>query len=252
MADLALVMPMAGRGSRFSAMGEMRPKPLIELAGHPFFHWAVESVARNAPVRQKIFVVLEEHIRLHGVDQTIKRYYPDATIVAIPEPTTGAAETAAIGLTAVKHDGPVAFNDCDHAFSAPGLGDLAQTLSSGAAGGLVGFASDNPAYSYVRLSEVEPFRVIETVEKQCVGPYAIAGCYLFRDRAIFEHSFARYRLECPYPELFLSGLYNLIVEDSGAPVLFQPLEKHLSFGTPEELSRVAPRDLLNLFEGQAA
>lgn len=33
---VAMIMPMAGRGSRFAAEGETLPKPLIELHERPF------------------------------------------------------------------------------------------------------------------------------------------------------------------------------------------------------------------------
>ncbi|MDP9412820.1 MAG: hypothetical protein M3Q08_01745 [Pseudomonadota bacterium] len=42
MADLAMVMPMAGRGSRFAREGILQPKPLVDLGGKPFFWWATD------------------------------------------------------------------------------------------------------------------------------------------------------------------------------------------------------------------
>ena len=251
MAELSLIMPMAGRGSRFSTAGEPTPKPLVEIAGRPFFWWATESVLRAARVREIVFVVLEEHIAHHGIDRAIGRYYPDARIVVIAEPTSGAAETGAIGVAALTGDGPIAINDCDHAFRAPGLGDLVDALSSGAAGGLVGFASDDPAYSFVRLDAQDPTRVLETVEKQRVGPFAIAGCYLFRDRPTFAAALKRYRETCSYAELFVSGLYNVLCGE-GELVRFQPLERHISFGAPSELARVSPEELQGLFAEPSA
>ena len=245
MAELALVMPMAGAGSRFSANGEIRPKPLIELGGHPLFAWAAESVLRTLAVREIVFVVLQAHVREHAIDEAILRRYPDARIVAIAAPTSGAAETAAIGVDALASDGPIAINDCDHAFLAPRLGELAQALDGGDAGALVGFASDNPAYSFVRLEPHDATVVTGTVEKERAGPFAIAGCYLFRNRRTFSEALSQYRRECPYPELFISGLYNVLC-GRGARVRFQPLEAHLSFGTPEELARVTPAALRQL------
>jgi dTDP-glucose pyrophosphorylase len=245
MAELALVMPMAGAGSRFSKLGETRPKPLIELGGRPFFAWAVESVRRAAQVREMVFVVLRAHVRDHAIDEEILRLYPDARIVVIEEPTGGAAETAAIGVEALRSEGPIAINDCDHAFLATGLGELA----AGSDGGLVGFASGDPAYSYARLDPLDPTRVLGAVEKRCVGPYAIAGCYLFGGHGTFTDALARYRRDCPYPELFLSGVYNVLCEE-GRTVRFQPLDAHLSFGTPEELARVTPGALERLAAGR--
>lgn len=246
MVEIALVMPMAGRGSRFSEKGELLPKPLINLAGRPFFWWATQSVLRAATVGEMVFLVLEEHVAQHAIDRQILAYYPNARIIAIPSPTAGAAETAAIGVEAVTIDGPIAINDCDHAFIAARLGNLVDELSSGAAAGLVGFASDSPAYSFARLSDEDPSRVLGTVEKQRVGPFAIAGCYLFRDRETFSAALGRYREVCPYPELFMSGLYNLICE-SGQTVRFQPLDCHVSFGTPDELARVNDAAIASLF-----
>ena len=245
MVELGLVMPMAGAGSRFAANGEMRPKPLIEIGGRPLFAWAADSVLRTLAVREIVFVVLQAHVREHAIDEAIHSRYPHARIVAIAEPTSGAAETAAIGVDALASDGPVAINDCDHAFLAPRLGELVQAVDGGDAGALVGFASDNPAYSFVRLDRHDTTLVTGTVEKERAGPFAIAGCYLFRNRRTFSDALAQYRRECPYPELFLSGLYNVLC-GQGATVRFQPLEAHLSFGTPEELARVTPAALRHL------
>src|SRR3954468_12753285 len=80
-AGIPLVMPMAGRGSRFAAGGETLPKPLVQLAGRPFFWWAVESVRRIAPLTEAVFVVLEDHVRRFAIDEAVRTHYPDARIV---------------------------------------------------------------------------------------------------------------------------------------------------------------------------
>jgi CTP:molybdopterin cytidylyltransferase MocA len=146
MTDLALVMPMAGRGSRFARDGVATPKPLIELAGKPFFWWAVESVRRRVALRELLFVVLREHIESHAIDRVIADHYPRARIVAIEQPTAGAAETGAIGVAALAKDGPLAINDCDHAFRADALPALIQALEGDAAGALLGFRSASRTY----------------------------------------------------------------------------------------------------------
>jgi NDP-sugar pyrophosphorylase family protein len=240
MPELSLVMPMAGRGTRFAAGGEPRPKPLLEIAGRPFFWWAAESVRRAADVGEMLFVVLEEHVRDFAIDAAILRFYPEARILALPEPTAGAAETAARGVESLRSSGPLALNDCDHAFRASGLGALAASAEAA----LVGFRSDDPAYSYVRFGE--DGRVCGTVEKEVAGPYAIAGCYLFASRAAFTAAWDGYRRDCPYEELFVSGLYNQIAARGGS-LRFAPLDSHVSFGTPAELARVRPEALEALF-----
>jgi dTDP-glucose pyrophosphorylase len=236
MHDIALVMPMAGEGSRFRRTGVLTPKPLVELWGRPFFWWAAESVLRAVRVRELIFVVLTEHIERFHMDVAIHAHFPNARIVAIPKVTSGAAETAAVGVAALKTRGPFALNDCDHGFLAGRLQPIVERLHGGVEGALLGFRSGSPAYSYIRFDDAE--RVVGTAEKQVVSDFAIAGCYLFADTRMFLNRFAEYRAACTYDELFVSGVYDTILA-SGGEVLFHELARHVAFGTPEEHGRVA-------------
>jgi dTDP-glucose pyrophosphorylase len=243
--DIALVIPAAGKGSRFSQLGFSEPKPLIELFGRPFFWWATESVRRQVPIRQLVFVVLREHIEAFSIDSRIKSFYPDATIIVIDEVTSGAAETAYIGIGAIEEVGPIAVNDCDHAFSANELASTVSALGDELDGGLMCFRSSNPAYSYIRLDANE--QIVGTVEKQAVSPYAISGCYLFSDSAEFVELFGHYKAVCPYKELFISGIYNLIA-DRGGRLGLTELDSHVSFGTPDELVGVTAERFENFLK----
>ena len=234
--DLALVLPAAGRGSRFAKHGINEPKPLVELNGRPFFWWAVESVRRVVKLREIVFVVLEEHIVDFSIDKKIKHYYPDATIVAIPEVTSGAAETAKIGLAALQTAGPVAINDCDHAFVCQSLPKILEALHDDIEGALMCFRSANPAYSYVKFGSQK--QIVGTVEKQVASSFAIAGCYIFADSSRFNKFFEQYKKECPYNELFISGIFNLIAQDHSRIRMLE-LDHHCSFGTPDELSKIS-------------
>jgi dTDP-glucose pyrophosphorylase len=211
------------------------------------FWWATESVLRSIAVRELVFVVLADHVERFRIDATIRTHYPSACVVALPAPTTGAAETAALGVEALKTAGPFAVNDCDHAFLAPGLPSFVEQLPRADSGILLGFRSDSPAYSYVHFDgrgEVQG-----TVEKQVVSEFAIAGCYLFSDARTFTNGLADFRSSCPYDELFVSGVYNAILHGGGS-VLFSELARHLSFGTPEEHRSIGREDLSFLATGE--
>ena len=233
--ELSLIIPAAGRGSRFFKYGVEVPKPLIDLKGRPFFWWSVESVRRIAPLRQIVFVVLEEHITQFSIDKIIRSYYPEAKIVAIPEVTSGAAETARVGLSALDMPGPVAINDCDHAFICKSPSGIIGALGDDVDGVLMGFKSSNPAYSYIKFNA--DHEVIGAIEKQVVSPFAIAGCYLFSDSDRFIRIYERYEKQCPYPELFVSGMFNLLFDEYGKIHMLE-IDKHCSFGTPEEQAMI--------------
>jgi len=243
MTDLALVLPMAGRGSRFVQAGHILPKPLVDLNGRPFFWWAAESVlqplhsAGTAP-REIVAVVLEEHVRDHGIDTALQSYYPDIRIVALPEVTEGAAETARIGVDALSEDGPIAIQDCDHAFSCPVLPDIVHDLSETYEATLVCFRADTPHFSYIELDAAGT--VTRTVEKRVVSPFAIAGCYFFSGKAPFTQGLAAFREKNPYDELFLSGVVDALAVQTPGCVGFYELAQHFPFGTPEEMVRFDP------------
>jgi dTDP-glucose pyrophosphorylase len=187
------------------------------------------------PVREMVFIVLDEHCEQFSIHRRIADFYPDARVVRIADVTSGAAETAQIGLAAVRNNGPVAINDCDHAFICPELAGVASSLATSASGALLCFRSDSQAYSYVKLGRSG--EIVGTVEKKVVSPYAIAGCYLFSNPAVFTGLYEGYRTTCPYNELFISGLYDLLLARD-EKVLKLEAEHHCAFGTPEELAEI--------------
>lgn len=112
----------------------------------------------------------------------------------------------------------------------------------------MGFRATSPGYSYVALDEQGVVR--ETVEKRVVGEFAIAGCYLFDSAQTYNSALARYREECRYTELYVSGIYNVLIRD-GARVEFRELADHLAFGTPEELARLEVKRLERVLGAEA-
>lgn len=232
MKKLHLILPMAGRGSRFFENGFVQPKPLIEINGAPFFYWATQSVAKFVDCADLTFVVLAEHVRDFAIADKIKKYYPAAKLIALPEVTAGAAITCREGLRGVPAGEPVLFNDCDHLFCCRAFnrfcaaGDFASPD-----GALLSFASDSPAYSYLQYGA--DGLVCRTVEKQVVSRDAICGAYYFKDRETYETACAAYLNNCQYREFFVSGVYNVLAEQ-GKTVRGFATDLHLPFGTPAE------------------
>ena len=58
---LNIVLPIAGRGSRFADAGYQLPKPLIPVHGIPMIEAVVRNV-RPAESHRFIFVALREHL----------------------------------------------------------------------------------------------------------------------------------------------------------------------------------------------
>lgn len=230
---LHLIMPMAGRGSRFFEDGFVAPKPLIEINGKPFFYWATQSVAKFVDLADITFVVLAEHIRDFDIAAKIKAYYPAARMVALDAVTEGAAITCQKGAQGLPAGEPLLFNDCDHLFLCERFYDFCRqgNFAAGPDGALLTFASDRPAYSYLQYGD-DGF-VCRTVEKQVVSHDAICGAYYFKNKAVYDTACAAYLKNCAYKEFFVSGIYNEMAA-AGQKVSGFATDLHLPFGTPAE------------------
>ncbi len=224
-------MPMAGKGSRFNNQGFNVPKPLIELKGKPFFYWAVESILHFMEVGSLTFIVLEEHVEDFYINKYINLLYPTAKIITLKETPNGAAMTAMNVISVLPKDEAVLFNDCDHMFYCPSFYRFCQGKNYDFDGALLTFESNSPQYSYCCF-DVEG-NVIGTVEKKVVSSDAICGAYYFRQLELFEKACELYIRECKYNELFLSGVYNAMIQRNNKIGCFR-VEMHRSFGTPEE------------------
>lgn len=227
-----LIMPMGGKGSRFSENGFSIPKPLIIINDKPFFYWATQSIKKFVELNSLTFVVLKEHIDEFSIDKEIKKYFPEAKLEIIPEVLNGAVLTCMEGVKNIIDDKPIIFNDCDHLFYCTSFNEFCnkgEFLKID--GALLTFKSNDPKFSYLECDNNG--NVINTVEKKVVSNDAICGAYYFRNKHIFINSAKKYLDNCKYNEYFVSGVYNVMAQN-GALINKFRVDSHLPFGTPDE------------------
>ncbi len=110
-----ILIPMAGRGSRFSQVGYETPKPLIPVSGKPMVVQATDSLP---PGKQYVFVALQDHLESSNIGDVIGNAYPASDVVALSEVTEGQASTCALGLERTKLnvalDQPLVIGACDN------------------------------------------------------------------------------------------------------------------------------------------
>jgi|APSaa5957512535_1039671.scaffolds.fasta_scaffold11644_3 NDP-sugar pyrophosphorylase family protein len=95
------LIPLAGRGSRFTKVGYQDPKPLIAVSGKPMIIQAANSLPDS---KSHIFVTLQEHLDNYPLERTLKDEYKNAKIASINEVTVGQAITCSLGLQEVNKD----------------------------------------------------------------------------------------------------------------------------------------------------
>jgi NDP-sugar pyrophosphorylase family protein len=110
-----LILPMAGRGSRFSQKGYELPKPMLEVDGEPMIVKAVQCLPKSD---NNVFICLEEHLGRYSLEETLKDRF-NGEIVSIEGTTEGQACTCEIGIIQanVNIESPIMISACDNGVS---------------------------------------------------------------------------------------------------------------------------------------
>lgn len=232
---IQVVMPIGGKGTRFSKVGIYTPKPLIEVLGKPMFLRAIESVTAITPDVRFVFVIRHDQDHDYDLAEKIKKYLPESQIVVIDKESPGASTTVLAASELLDPELPLLVLDCDIAFESDNYAEKIQRAIEGeAAGVLLSFSSNDPRYSFAEIDS-EGF-VIQTAEKQRISSNALMGSYFFTKTSDFlaaAESLNRQALTATMPEYYMSLTFNYMLA-SGKKVLLAVGEFYC-FGTPEEL-----------------
>jgi hypothetical protein len=107
------ILPMAGKGSRFSVKGYSIPKPLLDVNGYPMFHQAVDCLPYSTNYG---FITLQEHCETYPeLTNTIQTHYKNANILKLDKVTEGQACTCYEMIQHLDPEQPVLITACDNA-----------------------------------------------------------------------------------------------------------------------------------------
>ena len=227
--SLQIVLLMAGRGSRFAAVGYDRSKPLIDVDGRPMFAAALASLDALGPL-DVVAVVREEQVRLERIDDRIRAEVPDARVVVLPGMTRGAAESAFAASGALDADEPVVVLDCDLEFRSGQYESMVRASADVAGVVLLTFEAHDPRYSFVRQDPAG--QVVEIAEKRAISDRAVAGAYGFSSVRLFAD--AAESVTGGLGEFYMSAVVATLLR-RGVAVRAAAVDSYTSFGTPEEL-----------------
>lgn len=176
---LNIVIPMAGRGSRFANAGYDLPKPLIPIHGQPMIRVVIENLRPRREHRFH-FLLLREHARDHGLDEKLREWAPGCVLTFVDEVTEGAACTVLLARQHIDNPDALMIANCDQYVDV----DIDAYLDSmGEADGLIMTmkAHDNK-WSFVRF---DGDRITEVVEKEVVSDEATVGIYNYKSGSAF-------------------------------------------------------------------
>jgi dTDP-glucose pyrophosphorylase len=230
-----IVMPMAGRGSRFAEVGYTVPKPLIDVRGRPMYAWAMDSLPL-ALAKRVIFICLAEHLEDRALAADIRERYArfDPVIVGLDHVTEGQACTVLVGREWIDNDDPLIIYNAD-TYCRTNLEARLRELPATVDGLLSVFQAPGDKWSFARTDETG--RVVETAEKRRISEWATTGLYHFtRGKDFVRHADAMIAAdERERGEFYVAPVYNRLIA-AGSEILLDVAEEVWVLGTPEDLA----------------
>jgi NDP-sugar pyrophosphorylase family protein len=236
---LNIVVPMAGRGSRFAEVGYRDPKPLIPVHGMPMIELVIRNLTPRVPHRFT-FICLREHVSAFALDRQLARFAPGAQVVLIDRVTEGAACTVLLARSTIDNADPLMIANCDQ-WCDVAIDDYLARLEREQADGLImTMTADDPKWSFVRLgADGVP---CEVVEKRVVSHEATVGIYNYRH----GHDFVRAADamiaagERVNNEFYVAPVYNRIIQAGKRIALYNigaDFAGMYGLGTPGDLEK---------------
>jgi choline kinase len=220
---LNIVMPMAGRSSRFFGV----PKVLIPVDGKPMINRVIDNI-RPEREHRFIFVCLKEHRK--GLDPLLSDL---GHIVWIDDVTEGAACTVLKAKELINNNDPLMISDCDQLIEMDFNRFYDHFFESDYEAMFTSVESDNPAFSYAKI---ENGRVVETAEKKVISNISPCGKHLYKKGKYYVKA-AENMIQLNKRvnnEFYVSPVYN---EMLFRKIGHYPVTGWWDIGTPDNLQR---------------
>ena len=229
-----VLIPMAGRGSRFATQGYTFPKPLIDVKGKPM----IQVVTENLNIKANYtFIVQKEHYEKYSLQHLLNLIAPDCNIVQVDGITEGAACTTLLAKEFIDNDEPLLMANSDQFVEWDSNETLYAFSNGNCDGGIITFPATHPKWSYAKLGE--DGYVSEVAEKKPISEHATVGIYWWAKGSDYV-KYAEQMIEKDIRvnnEYYVCPVFNEAIGD-GKKIRIKEIEKEgmWGIGTPEDLN----------------
>ena len=186
-----IIIPLGGKGERFSKNGYKEPKPLIPIFEKRMIEYVIDNIQFTE--KDKIFIIYNYKLDNDNFHIIIKKKYPFIHLITVDD-TKGAVETLYKGIETIfknyNYNKKCLILDCDTFYTQ----DIVNIFRN-SENNMVFYTknySEKAIYSYIQLNENS--QIIEIREKYKISDNANTGAYAFNDiNILFE--FSKYVLE---------------------------------------------------------
>ena len=229
---LNIVIPMAGRGSRFAQAGYELPKPLIDVNGIPM----IECVTKNLTPKCEhrfIYICQQEHLEKYSLAEKLEKIAPNCAVVTVNYITDGAACTVLLAEKYIDNDSPLMIANSDQYVDIC-IDDYLDAIRDND-GLIMTMPADNPKWSFIKYNSDGYVTLVR--EKEVISNEATVGIYNYSRGA----DFVRYANQMIKKnvrvnnEFYVAPVYNEMIGD-GKKIVFKNIDNRMhGIGTPEDL-----------------
>lgn len=231
--NFRLIVPMVGKGSRFSSMGFAMPKPLIMVDDRTIIEHSMGSFS-IPDTCELIFIVRSEHVTNFAIDKFLKLKFGEKTkVVSVDKETRGSVETVLEARGEFEDQVPMAVW-CSDVFFGDGKFTPEPKEVNRSLNYTLTTKANSPGYSYIKSDNRGLVTLV--AEKKVISEQANLGYYAFESGKLFCE-YADKMIKSQYlvnGEFYLAPLYNLLISD-GLRVTFEEIGRSHFFGTPKEM-----------------
>lgn len=242
---LNIVIPMAGRGSRFSKVGYVMPKPLIDVNGFPMIRWVTDNI-RPSCEHRFIYICQEEHLKKYNLSDFLEKLSPGCCIITVDHITEGAACTVLLAEAEIDDSNPMMIANSDQYVDT----NIDEYLSfiQNYDGLIMTMPADDQKWSYIRYNDEKLVTLVR--EKEVISNEATVGIYNYAHGADFV-KYAHCMIEKNIRvnnEFYVAPVYNEMIADQKRIVFKDVGAKMHGLGIPEDLDAFLRTDLARKYE----
>lgn len=231
-----IVIPMAGRGTRFKDAGYTKPKPFIDTDGKMMIERVLDNL--KVPNAQFVLIAQQEHLDAEPELAATLARRPDVRIVPLNFMTEGSACTVLLARPYIDNDVPMLIANCDQIVDMD-VGDFVRDCHQrGLDGSILCFRDPklDPKWSFAKVAGNG--LVTETREKVAISDLATVGMYYFSRGKIFVSAATDMiaHNDRVNREFYTCPVYNYAIRQGSRIGAFTiPMEAMHGIGTPDDL-----------------
>jgi len=228
-----IVVPMAGRGSRFAQAGYEMPKPLIDVFGHPMIEYVTKNIKPDSE-HKFIYICQEEHLVKYGLAEKLNEIAPGCEIVTVDHITEGAACTVLLAEKFINNDDAMMIANSDQ-YVDTNINVYLEAMED-ADGLIMTMPADDPKWSFINYDENGYVTMVR--EKEVISNEATVGIYNYKrgkDFVKYAHKMIDKNIRVNN-EFYVAPVYNEMIE-VGMKIKFKDVgAKMYGLGIPEDLN----------------